>query len=168
MAHVFAFERKQFLQRAVIAALTVSASDSANGRSGSPTPPRSSVARIEGLPQEIQRYVETWRAKCGGPLAAGTSFDRYFANGRSGDRFIALHFNDLRCDNRAVCHATRCLHQVYAFHAGAYRLVWSEYVGDVEFRATGVKTELQTSSENAWSHRPTLFHWNGSRFVQSN
>jgi hypothetical protein len=122
-----------------------------------------SEARVRTLPSGIRGGVEHVAASCGRPLSAGSAFDRYLQDG-TGDRFVALHFHDLRCDHQSVCNSSGCLHQVYALKGGDYRLVWSGYVGDIELKQVGAAAVLDvTCAEGSACSR--LLRWNGARFA---
>ncbi len=122
-----------------------------------------SEARVRTLPSGIRGGLEHVAASCGLPLSAGNAFDRYLQDG-AGDRFVALHFHDLRCDHQSVCNSSGCLHQVYMSKGGDYRLVWSGYVGDIELKQVGAAAALDvTCAEGAACSR--LLRWNGARFA---
>jgi hypothetical protein len=74
---------------------------------------------IDGLPAEIRNAIAPYARVCGAPLAAEHSFARYFQSGTA--KLIGLHFEHLRCSNRAaVCTAVGSLHQVYISTGGVY------------------------------------------------
>ena len=111
---------------------------SAQARSGG-TPPedRWNPQHIGGLPLEIRNAIASYARTCGRPLAADHSFVRYFQSGTT--KLIGLHFEHLRCDDRAaVCRPGGCLHQVYVSTGGRYRLFKSSYVPELDL--TQVKT----------------------------
>jgi hypothetical protein len=105
---------------------------SAHARSGG-TPPedRWNPQHLSGLPVEIRNAIAPYARVCGGPLAAEHSFVRYFQRGTA--KLIGLHFEHMRCRNRAaVCTAAGCLHQVYISTGGRYRLLRSSYVPELD------------------------------------
>jgi hypothetical protein len=86
---------------------------------------------IAGLPVEIGNAIAPYVRVCGGSLAAEHSFVRYFQSGTA--KLIGLHFEHLRCANRAaLCTAAGCLHQVYISTGGRYRLLRSSYVPELD------------------------------------
>jgi hypothetical protein len=89
-------------------------------------------AHVEGLPQEVRASVERSSRACGAPITAQHLFSRYIQDGLTGDQFIAIHFDEMDCVNRAaVCTAAGCLHQVYVSKGGAYKLILNTYVPDL-------------------------------------
>jgi hypothetical protein len=105
---------------------------SAQARSGgAPPEDRWNPQHIGGLPLEIRNAIAPYARVCGGSLAAEHSFVRYFQRGTA--KLIGLHFEHLRCNNRAaVCTAAGCLHQVYISTGGRYRLLRSSYVPELD------------------------------------
>jgi hypothetical protein len=98
---------------------------------GTPPEDRWTPQHIGGLPLEIRNAIAPYARVCGGPLAAEHSFARYFQSGTA--KLIGLHFEHLRCSNRAtVCTAAGCLHQVYISTGGRYRLLRSLYVPELD------------------------------------
>ena len=60
------------------------------------------TARIDALPPELGSRVMRPERACGAPVSAAKLFALHLR--ASGTRFIALHFNDFRCENRnALC-----------------------------------------------------------------
>ena len=78
---------------------------------------------IRGLPAEVRNALAHM---CGDPQA-----EHQFANYSQGSRVLVLHFEHLRCGDRAArCTRAGCLHQVYARTDGRYRLLRSYYASD--------------------------------------
>jgi hypothetical protein len=99
--------------------------------SGTPPDDRWNPQHIGGLPAEIREAIAPYARVCGAPLAAEHSFARYFQRGSA--KLIGLHFEHVRCGNRAaVCTAAGCLHQVYISTGGRYRLLKSSYVQELD------------------------------------
>jgi hypothetical protein len=99
--------------------------------SGTPPDDRWNPQHIGGLPAEIREAIAPYARVCGAPLAAEHSFARYFQRGSA--KLIGLHFEHVRCSNRAaVCTAAGCLHQVYISTGGRYRLLKSSYVQELD------------------------------------
>jgi hypothetical protein len=114
-----------------LALLIGSGFSSAQAKSSLPAEDRWNPQHIDGLPAEIRSAIAPYARVCGGPLAAEHSFVRYFQ--REAAKLIGLHFEHLRCNNRAaVCTAAGCLHQVYISTGGKYRLLRSLYVPELD------------------------------------
>jgi hypothetical protein len=123
----------RWLQLTVIVALLVAYGFiSAQARSSGTAPEdRWNPQHIAGLPAEIRNAIAPYARVCGGSLAAEHSFVRYFQSETA--KLIALHFEHLRCPNRAaICRAAGCLHQVYISTNGKYRLLRSLYVPELD------------------------------------
>jgi hypothetical protein len=70
------------------------------------------TARIDALPPELGSRVMRPERACGAPVSAAKLFALHLR--ASGTRFIALHFNDFRCENRnALCWGSECLYEAY-------------------------------------------------------
>jgi hypothetical protein len=136
------------------------------GRSAGMSRETWSESRIRALPSGVRDSVQHTASSCGAHLSAGAGLDRYLQDG-AGDRFIALHFHDLRCGRQAVCNTSGCLHQVYVSSRGGYRLVWSGYVGDVELKQVGGGAALEISCSVEGARCSPRLRWDGSRFVSS-
>jgi len=75
---------------------------------------------VNGLPPEIRSVLGHM---CAAPRAQH-QFAGYFQN----SRVLVLHFERLRCGDRAAyCTQAGCLHQVYVSTGGGYRLLRSYY-----------------------------------------
>jgi len=149
---------------AVLTLLIVANAPTAFGRAGGFSQDYWSETRILSLPPDVRASVQKITASCERPLAARSSFDRYLQDG-AGDRFIALHFQELRCDHRAVCDASGCLHQVYESNGGRYRLVWSGYVADIELKQVGAVGGINIACSIARPGCSKLLRWSGSHFA---
>jgi hypothetical protein len=123
-----------------------------------------SAGRVALLPAEIRNRLDGLRRACGEPLKAGALFARSVRDPRSGGEMIALHLHYLQCDKQVFCTGHGCLHEIYSYTRGGYRLVWSGYVDDVEFNTVGSTIELRVTC-NAHSRCPYILRWNGHRFV---
>lgn len=121
-------------------------------------------AHIEVLPREVRATVEHFGRVCGSPVAGLRLFSRYIQDRVTGDKFISLHFEDLRCANKpAVCKAQGCLHQVYVSKGGPYRLIMSLYVPEIEFKLIDGSTAVEIKSDGIIEPCFRDFRWNGSR-----
>jgi hypothetical protein len=135
------------------------------GRAGGLSREYWSETRIPNLPPDIRAAIQKVTASCERPLAARSTFDRYLQD-RSGDRFVALHFQDLRCGHQAVCNASGCLAQVYESNGGHYRLVWSGYVADIELEQIGTVAGLNITCSGVQPGCSGPLRWNGLRFTR--
>ena len=78
---------------------------------------------IRGLPPEVRNALAHM---CGDSRA-----EHQFASYSQNLRFLVLHFEHLRCGNRAaLCTQSGCLHQVYVSTGGHYRLLRSYRASD--------------------------------------
>jgi len=92
----------------------------------------SEPADIARLPAEIRSNVETVTRTCGSPVTIQGDFSTYLAD--RDIRFIALHFENIRCaDLTSICKERGCLHRVYASKDNQpYQMIASNYVIEVE------------------------------------
>jgi hypothetical protein len=87
-------------------------------------------AHLGNLPSEIRARVRKWEVACRGPVAAAQQFALYLTI--PGTQFVALHFDDFRCQNKSVLrNGSGCLHEVYASSGGRYRRVLTVYARDI-------------------------------------
>jgi hypothetical protein len=121
-----------WLQLVVTAAILAEAGlVCAQAKSALPSEDRWNPQHISGLPAEIRSAIAPFARACGGRPAAEHSFATYFQRGTA--KLIGLHFEHLRCPNRAaVCSAAGCLHQVYISTGGRYRLLSSSHVPELD------------------------------------
>jgi hypothetical protein len=123
-------------------------------------------AHIGGLPQEIRAGIEHSTRACGASVAAKHLVSRYIEDRGSGERFIALHFDEIRCEHRAsICTAAGCLHQVYASKGGPYRLVLSVYAPEIELKHLGNAAAVEVACGPSSRRCSRLLRWNGAHFV---
>lgn len=119
-------------------------------------------AHLTNLPPEIRAEAKKWEAACGAPVAAAQRFALYLTT--PGTQFIALHFDDFRCRNRAVvCDASGCLHEVYVAVRGRYRKVLTLRAQDVRLVREQDAAFLEIQDRSSGGRR--MLRWNGSRFV---
>lgn len=117
-------------------------------------------AHLAGLPREIQAEVRKLDRVCGGPVAAAQRFALYLTVSRA--QLIVLHFDDLRCRNKAaLCSGAGCLHEVYVSTAGRYRRVLAVHAYDVRL-STSPHVVLEILDAKGTSR---ALRWSGSRFV---
>ncbi len=102
---------------------------------------------------------------CGAPVAAAKLFVLHLR--ASGAQFIALHFDDFRCENRGVlCRGNECLHEVYVRSGSSLRLALSIHA--VDFKMTNESDVAGLEVATAGSHPSTIcYKWDGSRFVKT-
>jgi len=92
-------------------------------------------AYLKRFPAAVSASIAAHARLCGPGAAVRSLFARYA--GSTGREHIALHFDHMRCANRAsICGPSGCLHQVYAAVGRSYRLVFDARVGDVELAVT--------------------------------
>ena len=121
-----------------------------------------SSAHIEMLPPEIRADVRKWDTACGGPIAAAQRFALYLTV--PGAQFLALHFDDFHCRNRAVhCGPAGCLHEVYVLKSGRYRRVLAVHAYDVRLSSSHDQAFLDVLDASV---KGRTLRWNGSRFVE--
>jgi hypothetical protein len=119
-------------------------------------------AHLQNLPPEIRTSVQKWEAACGGSLAAGQQFALYLTV--PGAQFVALHFDDFRCNNKSVhCETTGCLHEVYVATNGRYRRAVAVHARDIRLIRDRGTAELEISG---MSGTIRTLRWNGGRFVE--
>jgi hypothetical protein len=117
-------------------------------------------AHLEKLPSEIRAQVQKWEAACGGPIAAAQQFALYLTI--PGTQFVALHFDDFRCNNKSVhCNLRGCLHEVYASSGGKYRLVLAVHAREIRLVRQQNAASVEIHDAGGTSR---LLHWNGVRF----
>ncbi|WP_204314028.1 hypothetical protein, partial [Klebsiella aerogenes] len=80
--------------------LTLSGNPSpSQARGGIGPDPRLASRQIEALPRDIRRDLAPLERACGG-LRAEAHFSRHLLPASSSPRFIALHFDNIGCNNR--------------------------------------------------------------------
>jgi len=119
-------------------------------------------AHIELLPPEVQAEIAQAARACNAPIAAQHLFSRYMRDFRTGDEFLALHYEETNCTNSpAICNAEGCLHQIFVSHGGRYRLINSIFAEEMEFRrVNGAVTVDAICASSAPCARD--FQWDGS------
>jgi hypothetical protein len=119
-----------------------------------------SPTRIDALPPELRL-----ERSCGARLSEAKLFALHLSP--SGTRFIALHFNDFRCDDRNVlCRESECLHEVYVRSGSSFRLALSIHAVDLKIAKEGDMATLEVTT--AVPHPSTVFYrWDGRRFVKT-
>jgi hypothetical protein len=122
---------------------------------------RWSRAHLQGLPPDIRAHALQWEAACGAPIAASQQFALYLTV--PGARFIALHYDDFRCRNKAAqCGASGCLHEVYVAAAGGgYRRVLQVHAHDIRLLAEGGTAMVEIAGPGG----SRLLRWTGRGFA---
>jgi hypothetical protein len=118
-------------------------------------------AHLSHLPPEIRAEALKWNAACGGSIAAAQQFALYLTV--PGARFVALHYDDFRCHNKAVqCDSDGCLHEVYvATGGGPYRRVMRVHARDIRLSRDRDMALIEISSGAG----TRLLRWSGGRFI---
>ena len=124
------------------------------------------AAHIEGLPPGIRRSLMKQVPKCG-TLRAQHDFSRYLSPTGSKNRFVSLHFEHFGCTDRAaICTDGACLHQVYASSGGAYRLVFSARVQELELKVISGAPAIEIACGRFGENCARILRWTGNRFVR--
>jgi hypothetical protein len=119
------------------------------------------ATRIDALPPELRL-----EHSCGARLSAEKLLALQLSP--SGTRFIALHFDGFRCENRNVlCWGSECLHEVYVRSGSSFRLALSIHAVNLKITKEGDMASLEVTT--AVPHPSTVFYrWDGRRFVKNN
>jgi hypothetical protein len=132
-------------------------------RGDTPSEDPLSPAHIEGLPPEVRASIERATRACGAPVAALHLFSRYIQDRVTGDRFIALHFEDVHCVNRAaICTTAGCLHQVYVSKGGPYRAILNVYAPEIEFKLSDGAAIVEIACGQTAGACARDLRWDGS------
>jgi hypothetical protein len=116
-----------------------------------------------GLPPEVRANVERSTRACGAPVAALHLFSRYIQDRLTGDRFIALHFEDVQCANQAaICTKAGCLHQVYVSRDGSYRVILNVYAPEIELKLLDGAAVVEIARGQTAEAGVRDFRWDGS------
>ena len=120
------------------------------------------AAHVESLPADVRRSLGALHMSCGQPRAQH-EFSRYLPAARAQHDFIALHFEQFGCANRAsICTAAGCLHQVFVSTPSGYRLVYSAHLPELELDLIGGTPVIAISSDRR--EAPRILRWNGAGF----
>jgi hypothetical protein len=135
----------------------------ASARGGTPPEDPLSRAHIEDLPQEVRGSIEHSTRACGAGFAARHFFSRYIQDRVTGDRFIAIHFDEVYCVNRAaLCTTAGCLHQVYVSKGGPYRAILNVYAPEIELKLLDGAAVVEISCGETAGACARDFRWDGS------
>jgi len=135
----------------------------ASARGSAPSEDPLSPAHIEGLPPEVRANIERATRACSAPVAALHLFSRYIQDRVTGDRFIALHFEDVHCANQAaICTTAGCLHQVYVSKGGGYREILNVYAPEIEFKLSDGAAVVEIACGPTAGAGVRDFRWDGS------
>lgn len=133
-------------------------------RGGVGPDPRLASRQIEALPQAIRRDLAPLERACGG-LRAEAHFSRHLSPGGATQQFIALHFDNIGCNNRgAVCTPAGCIHRVYVSSGSGYRLVFDARVEDLELTMIGSTPAIRLQCAGFDPDCTRVLRWTGSRF----
>ena len=120
-------------------------------------------AHIEDLPREGRDSIERSTRACGAGFAARHFFSRYIQDRITGDRFIAIHFDEVYCINRAaLCTTAGCLHQVYVSKGGPYRAILNVYAPEIELKLFGGAAVVEIACGQTAEACARDFRWDGS------
>jgi hypothetical protein len=96
---------------------------------------------VEALPSEVSKEVYEWRG-ARGLLTARSTISRITEI--YGRRCLALHFEQLRCEDRAaICSASGCLHETYAFRRGGFHKVISLRTSELQIGGSSDQVRAQ-------------------------
>jgi hypothetical protein len=135
----------------------------ASARSRMPLEDPWNPAHLEGLPREVRANIERTTRACGAPIAAQHLVSRYIQDRVTGDRFVAIHFDQVHCVNRtAICTTAGCLHQVYVSKDGSYRLILSVYAPEIELKLFHGSAAVEIACDHPTEGCSRVLRWDGS------
>ena len=121
-------------------------------------------AHVEMLPAEIRAGVERFARACGMPITARRLFSRSIQDQLTGDRLIALHFDEAHCANApTICTTAGCLHQVYVSKGGPYRLILSVHAPEIQLTLIDRSAAVEINCDETTEPCTRYFRWDGSR-----
>ncbi len=129
-----------------------------------PPPPEARIpsvpAEIARLPAELRTRFEFVERTCGSAVKILDGFVGYLAD--HNDRFIVLHFENIRCDDlSAICKTRGCLHQIYRSKDNQpYELGVSAYVTEVELKHLNGTVGAEITSSDG----KRVLRWDGGGF----
>lgn len=153
---------RRIVQGLLLALLVLPWSQGAIARGGLGSENPWNPEHITQLPAEIRADVARLAQTCRVAPAA----THYFAVSLDTPqtRFIALHFEDFACEDRAaICNAEGCQHDIYASAGGPYRRVLRIRARDVTLTSRGGVARLDVSPATAQA--PSELTWDGHHFV---
>jgi hypothetical protein len=134
----------------------------ASARSITPSEDPLSPAHIERLPREVRASIERSTRACGSGVAARHLFSRYVQDRVTGDRFIAIHFDEVYCINlAAICTTAGCLHQLYVSKGGSYRDIFNVYAPEIELKLLDGATVVEIACGQPAGACVRDFRWDG-------
>jgi hypothetical protein len=153
----------------LIAIAFVAASAGANALSVSPQSGWSNLTteRLQQLPSSVRAAIVTAHKACGGDsIDVRNGFIRYLKDA-NGDEFVALHFDQLRCNNRsAICTSRGCLHQIFVSRNGvAHREVWRDHVQEIDMTNETGRMSARVECSRAGRYCATALRWNGQQLL---
>jgi hypothetical protein len=136
----------------------------ARGTIGSASGDVWNTAHVERLPREVRAAIERSAQACGMPITARHLFSRSIEDQITGDRFIALHFEEVHCVNEAaICTSAGCLHQVYVSKGGPYRLILNVHAPEIRLTLIDGSAAVEIDCGETTQPCTRYFHWDGSR-----
>jgi hypothetical protein len=122
------------------------------------------TAHVERLPREVRATIERSAQACGMPITARRLFSRSIQDRVTGDRLIALHFEEVHCINApAICTTAGCLHQVYVSKGGPYRLILSVHAPEIKLTLINGSAAVEINCDETADPCTRDFRWDGSR-----
>ena len=113
----------------------------------------------------IRSAMEMAKRACGDEyITVRNGFLRYL-QGRAGEEFTAVHFDQIGCGNRAeVCTSSGCLHRVFVSKAGVQREVWRGNVFEIDMSIDSGVPSIEVHCGGFDHSCCRRLIWNGNRF----
>ena len=115
------------------------------------------------LPPSIEARLHTIGRTCGASTGITSHFAKYISVSSYGPQFIALHFDQFRCDNPLrLCGPDGCRHQIFALKEGSPQLVFDSKVYEIEMTNSGESLVVNVDcASNERSLCPRTLIWRG-------
>lgn len=113
----------------------------------------------------IRSAMEMAKRACGDEyITVRNGFLRYL-QGRAGEEFTAVHFDQIGCGNIAeVCTSSGCLHRVFVSKAGVQREVWRGNVFEIDMSIDSGVPSIEVHCGGFDHSCCRRLIWNGNRF----
>ncbi|MGH6711778.1 MAG: hypothetical protein ACREEK_22750 [Bradyrhizobium sp.] len=156
----------RFVIALMICLTTSGAMGRASGKAEGRLVPLSS-GQYSQLSPAIRSALELAKRMCGDEyITVRNGFLRYL-QGRAGEEFTAVHFDQIGCRNRAeVCTSSGCLHRVFVSRAGLQREVWRGRASEIDMSIVAGVPSIEVHCGRYDHSCCRRLIWNGSRFVQ--
>lgn len=126
-----------------------------------------SSSQYSGLSPTIRSILELAKRACGDEYTTVRNGFLRYLQGRPGEEFTAVHFDQIGCRNGAeVCTSSGCLHRVFVSRAGLQREVWRGNVFEIDMSIVSGVPSLEVHCGGYDHSCCRRLIWNGSRFVQ--